>query len=250
MYWKSIFSTVRVDILNLSCLVHRCSLHVDSTSGDQVNILLDRIACHERLFSGKLGFTIGRSGWLEERSGNHQSKNDRRCVWTPKLSSTADRLFIFTCLALCFYSMLFMRFATQVKPKNRLLFACHFANECAQLMQLGRYLNYKYKNIDIRVPLFFILIGFRFQVWRTTADEAVSSSSKCCQTTDERTITSSICSINLKTTFMTMTNLSSSYFFMHCVDLSSVIDYLTFCTSITLDSTLPRTSCRVEWYFK
>ncbi|CAF0926907.1 unnamed protein product [Rotaria sp. Silwood1] len=47
-------------------------------------------------------------------------------------------------VALCFYSMLFMRFAIQVKPKNRLLFACHFANECAQLVQLARFINYKY----------------------------------------------------------------------------------------------------------
>jgi len=47
-------------------------------------------------------------------------------------------------VALCFYSILFMRFAVQVKPKNRLLFACHFANECAQLMQLARFINYKY----------------------------------------------------------------------------------------------------------
>jgi len=39
--------------------------------------------------------------------------------------------------------MLFMRFALQVKPKNRLLFACHFANECAQLVQLARYIKYK-----------------------------------------------------------------------------------------------------------
>ncbi|CAF0784450.1 unnamed protein product [Didymodactylos carnosus] len=47
-------------------------------------------------------------------------------------------------VALCFYSLLFMRFALRVKPKNRLLFACHFANECAQLMQLSRLINYKY----------------------------------------------------------------------------------------------------------
>jgi hypothetical protein len=38
-----------------------------------------------------------------------------------------------------------MRFALQVKPKNRLLFAVHFANECTQLMQLARLINYKYK---------------------------------------------------------------------------------------------------------
>ncbi|CAF0969070.1 unnamed protein product [Adineta steineri] len=47
-------------------------------------------------------------------------------------------------VALCFYSMLFMRFALQVKPKNRLLFACHLANEAAQLTQLARYINHKY----------------------------------------------------------------------------------------------------------
>jgi hypothetical protein len=46
-------------------------------------------------------------------------------------------------LALCFYSVLFMRFALQVKPKNRLLFACHFANECTQLIQLARFINHQ-----------------------------------------------------------------------------------------------------------
>lgn len=47
-----------------------------------------------------------------------------------------------------------MRFALRVQPKNRLLFACHFANECAQLMQLGRFLNYKYEYFRI-VRLFY-----------------------------------------------------------------------------------------------
>jgi hypothetical protein len=47
-------------------------------------------------------------------------------------------------VALCFYSVLFMRFALQVKPKNRLLFACHFANECTQLIQLARFINHHY----------------------------------------------------------------------------------------------------------
>ena len=46
-------------------------------------------------------------------------------------------------LALCIYSLLFMRFAIKVKPMNSLLFACHFANETAQVIQLSRY--YKYK---------------------------------------------------------------------------------------------------------
>ena len=41
--------------------------------------------------------------------------------------------------ALCIYSALFMRFAIRVRPQNSLLFACHFANETAQLIQLGRW---------------------------------------------------------------------------------------------------------------
>jgi hypothetical protein len=40
--------------------------------------------------------------------------------------------------------MLFMRFALKVQPMNPLLFACHFANECAQLMQGTRWVKYKY----------------------------------------------------------------------------------------------------------
>ncbi|KDR22173.1 Brain protein 44-like protein, partial [Zootermopsis nevadensis] len=48
-----------------------------------------------------------------------------------------------TC-ALCLYSLMFMRFAIRVQPRNMLLFACHFTNECAQLVQLGRFGNYHY----------------------------------------------------------------------------------------------------------
>ncbi|XP_038662688.1 mitochondrial pyruvate carrier 1 [Scyliorhinus canicula] len=40
--------------------------------------------------------------------------------------------------ALCCYSLLFMRFAYKVQPRNWLLFACHFTNETAQLIQGGR----------------------------------------------------------------------------------------------------------------
>jgi hypothetical protein len=40
------------------------------------------------------------------------------------------------------YSATFMRFAVMVKPPNPLLFACHFTNECAQLLQGYRYLEY------------------------------------------------------------------------------------------------------------
>ncbi|KAJ3016096.1 UNVERIFIED_CONTAM: pyruvate transporter mpc1 [Siphonaria sp. JEL0065] len=43
---------------------------------------------------------------------------------------------------LCVYSGLFMKFALDVQPRNYLLFACHFANEGAQLMQGYRFVNY------------------------------------------------------------------------------------------------------------
>ena len=32
-----------------------------------------------------------------------------------------------------------MRFSIKVEPRNMLLFACHFSNETAQLIQLGRW---------------------------------------------------------------------------------------------------------------
>ena len=36
-----------------------------------------------------------------------------------------------------------MRFALKVSPINPLLFACHFANECAQLTQGVRLINHR-----------------------------------------------------------------------------------------------------------
>ncbi|KAF7669406.1 hypothetical protein LDENG_00192930 [Lucifuga dentata] len=39
--------------------------------------------------------------------------------------------------------VLFMRFAYKVQPRNWLLFACHFTNETAQLIQGGRLIKYK-----------------------------------------------------------------------------------------------------------
>lgn len=44
--------------------------------------------------------------------------------------------------ALCIYSATFMRYSLAVQPRNYLLFACHFVNECAQLTQGYRYLSY------------------------------------------------------------------------------------------------------------
>ena len=40
---------------------------------------------------------------------------------------------------MCIYSLLFMRFAWEIKPRNYLLFACHAANETVQLNQLRRW---------------------------------------------------------------------------------------------------------------
>ncbi|RWS04019.1 mitochondrial pyruvate carrier 1-like protein [Dinothrombium tinctorium] len=47
-------------------------------------------------------------------------------------------------LALAIYSIAFMRFAIRVQPRNMLLFACHFTNECAQCVQGIRFINYEY----------------------------------------------------------------------------------------------------------
>ena len=40
---------------------------------------------------------------------------------------------------MCVYSMLFMRFAWMIEPRNYLLLACHASNECVQLNQLRRW---------------------------------------------------------------------------------------------------------------
>ena len=49
-------------------------------------------------------------------------------------------------LALTFYSLLFMRFAWMVQPRNYLLFACHATNETCQLIQGSRFLKHYYFN--------------------------------------------------------------------------------------------------------
>ncbi|KAK9899678.1 putative mitochondrion protein [Cystobasidium minutum MCA 4210] len=46
--------------------------------------------------------------------------------------------------ALAAYSMVFMRFAWRVQPRNMLLFACHFTNATAQTLQGARFVNYWY----------------------------------------------------------------------------------------------------------
>ena len=41
--------------------------------------------------------------------------------------------------AMCVYSLLFMRFAWAIQPRNYLLFACHACNEAVQLNQMRRW---------------------------------------------------------------------------------------------------------------
>jgi hypothetical protein len=40
---------------------------------------------------------------------------------------------------MCVYSLLFMRFAWEIRPRNYILLACHASNECVQLNQLRRW---------------------------------------------------------------------------------------------------------------
>lgn len=46
--------------------------------------------------------------------------------------------------ALCLYSLVFMRFAWKVQPRNMLLFGCHITNFTAQSIQGGRCFEYNY----------------------------------------------------------------------------------------------------------
>ncbi|CCI41107.1 hypothetical protein ABG067_003005 [Albugo candida] len=47
-------------------------------------------------------------------------------------------------MAMSVYSILFMRFAWMVQPRNYLLLACHGSNETAQLYQLQRALRHRF----------------------------------------------------------------------------------------------------------
>ncbi|KAJ7357352.1 hypothetical protein DFH08DRAFT_851724 [Mycena albidolilacea] len=47
--------------------------------------------------------------------------------------------------ALMSYSLVFMRFAWRVQPRNYLLFACHFTNATAQSIQEARFVDYWYR---------------------------------------------------------------------------------------------------------
>ena len=45
--------------------------------------------------------------------------------------------------AMCVYSVLFMRFAWMIQPRNYLLLACHASNECVQLNQMRRWATWR-----------------------------------------------------------------------------------------------------------
>lgn len=45
--------------------------------------------------------------------------------------------------ALCVYSLLFMRFAWEVQPRNYLLFACHACNEVVHANNLRRHVQWR-----------------------------------------------------------------------------------------------------------
>lgn len=46
------------------------------------------------------------------------------------------------------YSLVFMRFAWKVQPRNMLLFGCHITNFSAQAMQGSRFVHYNYLGGD------------------------------------------------------------------------------------------------------
>ena len=48
--------------------------------------------------------------------------------------------------ALCVYSLLFMRFAWEVQPRNYLLLACHACNEAVQANNLRRKLTWEWSD--------------------------------------------------------------------------------------------------------
>ena len=53
---------------------------------------------------------------------------------------------------MCIYSLLFMRFAWAINPRNYLLFACHASNEAVQLNQMRRVLSVQEWNKVKEIP--------------------------------------------------------------------------------------------------
>ncbi|OQS05976.1 hypothetical protein THRCLA_20480 [Thraustotheca clavata] len=64
------------------------------------------------------------------------------------MKKPADTISVNMTSAMSVYSLIFMRFAWMVQPRNYLLFACHASNEVAQLYQLQRALRAPKKEED------------------------------------------------------------------------------------------------------
>lgn len=60
---------------------------------------------------------------------------NRHALWDNRISGQMTA-------ALTVYSAIFMRYSVAIRPKNYLLFGCHFINECSQLTQGYRYLDW------------------------------------------------------------------------------------------------------------
>jgi hypothetical protein len=71
-------------------------------------------------------YSIWRLGWVDTLN--------TACVCLPACHSLAQMTGV-----MCIYSMLFMRFAWVVKPRNYLLLACHASNETVQLYHFSRW---------------------------------------------------------------------------------------------------------------
>ena len=78
------------------------------------------------------GFLVLKKKNRKKKGLNDTVTKDPSCI-SPKMTSV-----------LCVYSALFMRFAWVIQPRNMLLFACHFSNECVQLNQLRRWGTWAY----------------------------------------------------------------------------------------------------------
>ncbi len=63
----------------------------------------------------------------------------RRAPHPPTLHTHTPSAFSPSPLAMCVYSLLFMRFAWEIQPRNYILLACHASNEVVQLNQLRRW---------------------------------------------------------------------------------------------------------------
>eukprot|EP01135_Chromosphaera_perkinsii_P004838 Nk52_evm2s299 gene=Nk52_evmTU2s299 len=60
------------------------------------------------------------------------------------MKKSPDLISPYMTAALSVYSLLFMRFAWRVQPRNHLLLLCHATNEACQLTQAGRLIKHNF----------------------------------------------------------------------------------------------------------